>query len=50
MLAAKGGSGLTGRLADIAREAETLEQFESSRDEELGPIIKGLESPENRDP
>lgn len=50
LLAARGGTGLTGRLADMAREAETLEEFEAARDEELGPIIKRLESPENRDP
>lgn len=50
LLAAKGGSGLTARMADIARNAETLEQFERERDAELGPILEGLESGENRDP
>ena len=50
ILAARGGTGLTGRLADIAREADTLEGFEAARDEELGPILDGLESAENRDP
>lgn len=50
LLAAKGGSGLTARLAEIARAAETLEQFERERDAELGPILEGLESGENRDP
>lgn len=50
ILAAKGGSGLTARLAEIARNAESLEQFERERDEELGPILEGLESGENRDP
>ena len=49
-LAARGGSGLTARLAAIAREANSLEAFEAARDEELGPILDGLESAENRDP
>lgn len=49
-LAAKTGTGLTARLADLARQADTLEQYEASRDEELGPILDGLESAENRDP
>ncbi len=49
-LAARDGSGLTARLAAIAREAGTLEEFEATRDEELGPILDGLESAENRDP
>jgi hypothetical protein len=49
-LAARTGTGLTGRLADLAREADTLEQYEAARDEELGPILDGLESAENRDP
>ncbi len=49
-LAARDGSGLTARLATIAREASTLEAFEAARDEELGPILDGLESAENRDP
>jgi hypothetical protein len=50
ILAAKGGTGLTGRLADVAREARTLEDFEAARDRTLGPILDGLESGENRDP
>lgn len=50
LLAARTGSGLTARLSEIARNAETLEQFESERDAELGPILEGLESGENRDP
>lgn len=54
LLAAKGeaggGTGLTGRLADVAKRADTLEEYEAARDEELGPIIGGLERPENRDP
>jgi hypothetical protein len=49
-LAARDGSGLTARLSSIAREAGTLEEFEAARDEELGPILDGLESAENRDP
>lgn len=49
-LAASDGAGLTARLATVAREAETLEEFEAARDEELGPILDGLESAENRDP
>ena len=49
-LAARDGSGLTARLAAIAREATNLEEFEAARDEELGPILEGLESAENRDP
>ena len=49
-LAARDGSGLTARLAAIAREANTLEEFEAARDDELGPILDGLESVENRDP
>lgn len=49
-LAAKTGTGLTGRLTDLAREADTLDQYEAARDEELGPILDGLESAENRDP
>jgi hypothetical protein len=49
-LAARDGSGLTARLSSIARKADTLEEFEAARDEELGPILDGLESAENRDP
>ena len=49
-LAARDGSGLTARLSSIARQADTLEEFEAARDEELGPILEGLESAENRDP
>jgi hypothetical protein len=50
ILAAKGGTGLTGRLTRIAREARTLEEYEAERDQTLGPILDGLESSENRDP
>lgn len=50
ILAAKEGSGLTARLSEIARNAQSLEQFERERDDELGPILEGLESGDNRDP
>lgn len=46
----RGGTGLTGRISKIAAEAGTLEEFESERDAELGPILEGLENPTNRDP
>ena len=50
ILAMRGGTGLTGRLAALAREAETLEEYEATRERALGPILDGLESAENRDP
>ena len=50
ILAAKGGTGLTGKLAELARRAGSVEEYEATRDEALGPILDGLESPENRDP
>ncbi len=50
ILAAKGGTGLTRRLAGLAREAETLEEYEAARERALGPVLDGLESAENRDP
>ena len=50
MVAAKGGTGLTERVAALAREAETLEEYEASRERALGPILDGLERGENRDP
>ena len=50
ILAARGGTGLTGRIAGLAREAGTLEEYEVARDRELGPVLDGLESAENRDP
>ena len=50
LLAVTEGTGLTARLAAIARNSRTLEEFESRRDEELGPILDGLESAKNRDP
>ena len=50
IVAAREGTGLTATLAALAREADTLEQYEAARDEELGPILDGLERGENRDP
>jgi hypothetical protein len=50
ILAARGGTGLTGRIAMLARETATLEEYEEARDRELGPVLDGLESAENRDP
>ena len=50
ILAAKGGRGLTGRIADLARTADNLEEYEAARDRELGPVLDGLERGENRDP
>jgi hypothetical protein len=50
ILAVKNGAGLTGRLSELARGAESLEEYETARDEVLGPILDGLESAENRDP
>jgi hypothetical protein len=50
LLAAKGGTGLTERLAGLAREAETLEEYEAARERTLGPILDGLQSSDNRDP
>lgn len=50
ILAAKGGTGLTGRMAKLAREAKNVEEYEAARDRTLGPILDGLESAENRDP
>ena len=50
ILAARGGKGLTGRIADLAREADTLEEYEATRERELGPVLDGLERGENRDP
>lgn len=50
ILAAKGGTGLTARIAGIAREASSVEEYEAERDQALGPILDGLERGENRDP
>ena len=50
ILAARNGTGLTGRMAGLAREADSLEEYEVARDRELGPVLDGLERGENRDP
>jgi hypothetical protein len=50
ILAVKGGTGLTGRMAELARKAKSVEEYEATRDRTLGPILDGLESAENRDP
>lgn len=50
ILAVRGGTGLTGRIAELARQAGSLEEYEAAREEMLGPIIEGLERGENRDP
>lgn len=50
LLATSGGTGLTARISKLARESETLEEYEIARDKELGPILDGLERGENRDP
>jgi hypothetical protein len=50
ILALKSGAGLTGRMAQLAREARTVEEYEAARDRALGPILDGLENAENRDP
>ena len=50
ILAAKGGTGLTGRIAGLAREARSLEEYEAARGQTLGPVLEGLERGENRDP
>ena len=50
ILAAKGGTGLTGLVARLAREANSLEEYEATRERTLGPILEGLERGENRDP
>jgi hypothetical protein len=50
ILAVRGGTGLTGRMSEIARNAKTVEEYEAERDRAWGPILQGLESPENRDP
>jgi hypothetical protein len=50
ILAAKGGTGLTGRMAGLARDAKDLEEYETARDRALGPVLEGLERGENRDP
>ncbi len=50
ILAVRGGTGLTGRMAELAREARSVGEYEAARDKALGPILDGLESAENRDP
>jgi hypothetical protein len=50
ILAAKGGTGLTGRMAGLARDAKDLAEYETARDRALGPVLEGLERGENRDP
>ncbi len=54
ILAARGdagnGYGLTAQMAEAARDAETVEEYETARDAILGPILDGLENAENRDP
>jgi hypothetical protein len=50
ILAERGGKGLTGRIADLAREADSLHEYEAARERELGPVLDGLERGENRDP
>jgi hypothetical protein len=50
ILAVRGGSGLTARLAKLACQASSLEEYEAARDWVLGPVLDGLESAENRDP
>ena len=50
ILATKGGTGLTGLIARLAREASSLEEYEAARERALGPILEGLERGENRDP
>ena len=50
ILTVKDGSGLTGRMAALARDAGSVEEYEATRDEALGPILDSLESAENRDP
>lgn len=50
LLAVSGGTGLTARISEVARDSRTLEEYETTRDRELGPILDGLERGENRDP
>lgn len=50
ILAEEGGTGLTARISELARNADTLEEYEAVREQFLGPILDGLERGENRDP
>lgn len=43
------GSGLTGHLIELARRADSLEDYEAARDRELGPLLEVLENVEQRD-
>ena len=43
ILAAKGGTGLTERIAGLAREAHSLEEYEAAREKALGPVLDVLE-------
>jgi hypothetical protein len=37
-------------MAELARQASSVEEYEAARDRALCPILDGLESAENRDP
>jgi hypothetical protein len=37
-------------MAELARQASSVEEYEAARDATVGPILDGLESAENRDP
>jgi hypothetical protein len=37
-------------MAELARKAKSLQEYETARDAALGPLLDGLESAENRDP
>ena len=50
ILATRDGTGITARVTALARKADSLEQYETARDQELGPILERLEGGENRDP
>ena len=50
ILATRRGAGLSGRMADLARSASSVEEYEAERERELGPVLDGLERGENRDP
>jgi hypothetical protein len=50
ILSVRGGTGLTGRVANLAHEADSLEEYEAAREKLLGPVLDGLERGENRDP
>lgn len=50
ILATRRGTGFSGRMAELARSAGSVEEYEADRDRELGPILDGLERGDNRDP